>query len=111
MGATLLVAEERGGYTLTDRATYLALRERLTLVPVLEGAPSLRNVYHVYLVHPGRHPKTRVPEGRAFVAFLVAPATQRLIGDFGRARFGQPLFFPDAGKDDSTRERSGAGVR
>jgi tungstate transport system substrate-binding protein len=110
MGATLLVAEERRGYTLTDRATYLALRERLTLMPLVEGAPSLLNVYHAYLVDPGRHPRTRAPEGRAFVAFLVAPATQRLIGDFGRARFGQPLFYPDAGKAEPTRERSGAGT-
>jgi tungstate transport system substrate-binding protein len=118
MGATLLVAEQRQGYTLTDRATYLALGERLTLVPLVEGAPSLLNVYHAYVVNPTRHPDVRLREARAFVAFMVAPATQRLIGDFGRARFGQPLFHPDAGKDEaglgrpgSARERSGAGVR
>lgn len=117
MGATLLVAEQRQGYTLTDRATYLALGERLTLVPLVEGAPSLLNVYHAYVVNPMRHPDVRLTEARAFVAFMVAPATQRLIGDFGRARYGQPLFYPDAGKDEaalgrpaSTRERSGAGV-
>jgi tungstate transport system substrate-binding protein len=118
MGATLLVAEQRQGYTLTDRATYLALRQRLTLVPLVEGAPSLLNVYHAYVVNPARHPDVRLAEARAFVAFMVAPATQRLIGDFGRARYGQPLFYPDAGKDEaalgrpaSTRERSGPGVR
>ncbi|HET6577184.1 MAG TPA: substrate-binding domain-containing protein [Gemmatimonadales bacterium] len=118
MGATLLVAEQRQGYTLTDRATYLALGARLTLVPLVEGAPSLLNVYHAYVVNPSRHPGVRLPEARAFVAFMVAPATQRLIRDFGRARFGQPLFYPDAGKDEaalgrpaSSRERSGAGVR
>ena len=118
MGATLLVAEQRQGYTLTDRATYLALGARLTLVPLVQGAPSLLNVYHAYVVNPARHTGVRLPEARAFVAFMVAPATQRLIGDYGRARFGQPLFYPDAGKDEaalgrpaSSRERSGAGVR
>jgi tungstate transport system substrate-binding protein len=118
MGATLLVAEQRQGYTLTDRATYLALRGRLTLVPLVENAPSLLNVYHAYVVSPAKHPDVRLKEARAFVAFLVAPDTQRLIGEFGRARFGQSLFHPDAGMSEASlglaggpRERSGAGVR
>jgi tungstate transport system substrate-binding protein len=118
MGATLLVAEQRQGYTLTDRGTWLALRNRLTLVPLVQGAPSLLNLYHAYVVDPGKHPGVRLREARAFVDFLVAPATQRLIGRFGRARFGQPLFYPDAGKREdslgisgSLSERSGAGAR
>jgi len=117
MGATLLVAEQRQGYTLTDRATYLALGRRLTLVPMVEGAPSLLNIYHAYVVSPTKHPDVRLREARAFVAFLVAPSTQRLIAAFGRARFGQALFSADAGKDEATlgrpgrvHERSDAGV-
>jgi tungstate transport system substrate-binding protein len=98
MGATLLVASERGGYTLTDRGTYLALRERLELVPLLEGDPRLLNVYHAYVVNPARHPKVKPREARAFVEFLASKPAQALIGTFGEARFGQPLFFPDAGK-------------
>ena len=118
MGATLLVAEQRQGYTLTDRATYLAFGNRLTLKPMVEGAPSLLNIYHVYVVNPAKHPKVKAPEARAFAAFMVAPATQARIGAFGQSRFGQPLFFPDAGKDTASLgrspradERSGAGVR
>ena len=118
MGATLLVAEQRQGYTLTDRATYLAFGKRLTLKPMVEGAPSLLNIYHVYVVNPAKHSDVKLPEARAFVAFMVAPATQARIGAFGRSRFGQPLFFPDAGKDTASLgrsgrvdERSGAGVR
>lgn len=118
MGATLLVAEQRQGYTLTDRATYLAFGKRLTLKPMVEGAPSLLNIYHVYVVNPAKHSDVKLPEARAFVAFMVAPATQARIGAFGRSRFGQPLFFPDAGKDTTSLgrsgrvdERSGAGVR
>ena len=103
MGATLLVADQHRAYTLTDRATYLALRSaasRLTLVPVVEGDARLRNVYHVYVVNPIKHPKVRRAQAAAFVAFLVAPPTQRLIERFGTARYGQPLFIPDAGKPD-----------
>jgi tungstate transport system substrate-binding protein len=118
MGATLLVAEQRQAYTLTDRATYLAFGKRLTLQPMVEGAPSLLNIYHVYVVNPAKHSRVKLPEARAFAAFMVAPSTQASIGAFGRSRFGEPLFFPDAGKDTAslgrsgrTDERSGAGVR
>jgi tungstate transport system substrate-binding protein len=98
MGATLLVASERRGYTLTDRGTYLALRQRLDLIPLVEGDPTLLNVYHAYVVNPARHRKVKPGEARAFVEFLASEPAQTMIGSFGRSRFGQPLFFPDAGK-------------
>ncbi len=101
MGATLLVADQRGAYTLTDRATYLAFRARIRLVPVLEHDPRLLNVYHAYIVNPARHPGVKAAPARAWVAFLVAPRTQRVIGSFGRSRFGQALFVPDAGKTEA----------
>ena len=96
MGATLLIAEQRQTYTLTDRATYLAFRDRLTLVPVFEGDPVLHNVYHAYVVNPGKHPATRRREAAAFVRFLTDRATQEWIGRFGVSQWGQPLFVPDA---------------
>ena len=96
MGATLLVAEQRQTYTLTDRATYLAFRDRLTLVPLFEGDPLLYNVYHAYMVNPGKYPSVRWREATAFVRFLTAPATQEWIGQFGISEWGQPLFVPDA---------------
>lgn len=99
MGATLLVASERRGYTLTDRGTYLALRDRLELVPLVEDDPTLLNVYHAYVVNPARHPKVKPREGRALVEFLASKHVQAMIATFGVDRFGEPLFFPDAGKD------------
>ncbi len=98
MGATLLIASERRGYTLTDRGTYLALRRQLDLVPLVEGDPSLLNVYHAYVVNPARHPKVKPAEARALVEYLASKPAQELIGSFGTNRFGKPLFFPDAGK-------------
>ncbi|CAN5902471.1 substrate-binding domain-containing protein [soil metagenome] len=99
MGATLLVASERRGYTLTDRGTYLALHERLELVPLVEGDPRLLNVYHAYVVNPARHAKVKPREARALVEFLASGPAQAMIGSYGRARYGQPLFFPDAAKE------------
>ncbi|BDG62267.1 substrate-binding domain-containing protein [Caldinitratiruptor microaerophilus] len=98
MGQTLNIASEKGGYTLTDRATYLALRKNLRLAIVLEGDAPLLNVYHVMRVNPQKFSKVNAEGGKAFVEFLVAPETQALIGKFGVDKFGQPLFFPDAGK-------------
>jgi tungstate transport system substrate-binding protein len=96
MGATLLVAEARRTYTLSDRGTYLAFRDRLTLVPLIQGDPVLRNIYHAYVVNPGKHPTVHRAEARRFVEFLVRPEVQAWIGQFGRAKFGEPLFVPDA---------------
>ena len=96
MGETARVASEKRAYTLADRGTFLALRKTLDLVVLVEGGPELRNAYRVIVVNPGRHTKVRAAEARRFAEWLVSPATQQAIGAFGKERFGQPLFFPDA---------------
>jgi tungstate transport system substrate-binding protein len=98
MGATLNVANEKRAYTLADRGTYLARRSTLQLDLVLEGAKALLNVYHVMPVSPAKFPKVNAAGGQAFADFLVSPATQEVIGQYGADRYGQPLFVPDAGK-------------
>lgn len=100
MGETLQMADEKDAYTLVDRATYLVWRDRVALVPVVEGDSALYNVYHVLVVNPDNAPRVNHPAAEAFAAFLVAPETQARIGAFGRSRFGQGLFVPDAGKVD-----------
>jgi tungstate transport system substrate-binding protein len=100
MGATLNVASEKNGYTISDRATYLALKKNLHLAILLEGDPALLNIYHVIEVNPQLHPKVNVPGAQAFSAFLVAPRTQTQIAGFGKDKFGETLFFPDADKPE-----------
>ncbi len=98
MGATLLMASEKQAYTLTDRGTYLAQKPNIKLEILSEGDKSLLNVYHVMQVNPEKFTKVNGKGGKAFVEFMIAPETQKLIGEFGKDKFGQPLFFPDAGK-------------
>ncbi len=98
MGATLTIADQKRAYTLTDRGTYLARRSSLQLAILVEGAPALRNVYHVMPVNPQKFPKVNAAGGQAFADFLVAPETQAVIATFGKDQFGQPLFYPDAGQ-------------
>ena len=98
MGQTLNVASYKQGYTLTDRATYLALKKNLDLSILVQGDRILLNIYHVMQVNPAKFPMVNGPGGAAFVNFMIAKATQEIIAKFGLEEFGQPLFFPDAGK-------------
>ena len=101
MGASLLVASEKLGYILTDRATYLAQKANLELEIMVEGDPILLNVYHVMVVNPDKWPKVNLDGANAFADFMVSESTQKLIGEFGVEQYGEPLFFPDAGKDEA----------
>lgn len=96
MGETARIASEKKAYTLADRGTYLALAKTLDLAILVEGGPELRNSYRVVVVSPQKHPKSRAAEARKFAEWLVSDEAQRAIGAFGKERFGQPLFVPDA---------------
>ena len=103
MGQTLTIADQRQAYTIADRATWLAFSGRTDLPSMVEGDPVLLNVYHVMPVNPAKFPSVPINAagGKAFADFMVAPETQRVIGEFGKERFGQPLFVPDAGKSEA----------
>lgn len=94
MGATLRHANERGAYVLSDRSTYLFNRERLQLTPMVEGDKRLLNVYGVTLVNPMRSPEVNFPAAMALLEFLVSDEGQQIIREYGREKFGEPLFVP-----------------
>jgi len=100
MGATLQIASEKAGYTLTDRATYLAQKSALDLEVLVEGDAALLNVYHVISVNPARWPSVNTAGALAFADYLTSVEGQALIGSFGVGEFGEPLFVPDAGKTE-----------
>jgi tungstate transport system substrate-binding protein len=101
MAATLTIANQKDAYTLADRGTYLSQEKNLDLVVLVEGDPALFNVYHVMQVNPDEFDLVNGPGGEAFVEFMVSDATQAIIKDFGVDKYGQPLFIPDAGKDEA----------
>jgi tungstate transport system substrate-binding protein len=98
MGATLLMASEKAGYTLTDRATYLAQKANVRLEILSEGDKPLLNIYHVMQVNPEKFSKVNATGAKAFVEFMIAPETQKVISEFGKDKYGASLFFPDAVK-------------
>ena len=100
MGATLNVAAEKKGYTISDRATYLAQKSKLGMDILVEGDTALLNIYHVIQVNPAKFPKVNAEGAKAFSDFMVSKDTQDVIGKFGLDKYGQALFFPDAGKPE-----------
>ena len=93
MGDTLTIANQKQAYTLTDRGTFLATKGLDSKIE-FQGTPDLRNYYHVIVV---KHAGTNVACARDFAHWIRDAETQRMIGHFGLAKFGQHLFVPDAG--------------
>ena len=100
MGQTLQIASEKRAYTITDRSTYVARKASLDLGIVVDKDPPLLNYYHVITVSPTKFPKVNSAGANAFADYLVNADTQKLIASFGVDKFGQQLFFPDAGQPD-----------
>jgi len=100
MGPTLLMANEKSGYTLTDMGTYLSYKGDLDLVPIVDSGASLLNVYSAIAVNPDN---CRNPEmGVNLIAFLTSPEIQQLIGEYGVKAYGMQLFKPCAGNEPSS---------
>lgn len=95
MGATLNTAAGMDAYTLTDRATWVAFRNRANLAVLVEGDERLFNQYAVIEINPAVHPSVKSAEAKAFADWLVSSEGQDAIGAF--AVDGQLLFFPNAG--------------
>lgn len=102
MGETLQFANEKGAYTLTDRATWLAQQKNLPNLAVMVGGANitenadkaLLNPYGVIAVNPEKHPGVNAALAQQFVSWLTALETQALIGKYGQDTYGQALFFP-----------------
>jgi len=95
MEKTQRIANEKRAYTLTDRGTWLATKDKLEMVVVLEGDPALFNQYGVMAVNPEKHQQVKYKEAMAFVDWLISPEGQKAIGDF-KDKNGNQLFIPNA---------------
>jgi tungstate transport system substrate-binding protein len=94
MGPTLQVANEKQGYCLTDRGTYLAFKDKIELPILCEGDPRLFNPYGVIAVSPAVHPDAQYIYAMALIGWFTSPECQKMIGEF--KKFGEVLFTPSA---------------
>ena len=93
MGAVLLMSSETRGYTLADRGTWLAMKDKLDLTVLVQGDSPLLNPYSVIAVNPRRYPDSRYLESMLFIAWLTSPEGIKLIRDFRINN--EPLFIPE----------------
>lgn len=95
--ATLVAASLRQAYTVIDRASFLGAKDRIQLQILVEGDELLLNRISIIPINPARFPAADAAAAKAFVAWLThKDKGQKVIAEFGKARFGQALFFPDA---------------
>ena len=97
MGPTLLMASEKGAYTLTDMGTFLAYTGKLDLVSIVERGDILLNVYSAIAVSSEKHPTTKIEMANNLIGFLTSPEIQELIGNYGVNEYGRQLFTPYVG--------------
>lgn len=94
MGATINMASAMDAYTVTDKATWLASRNRGRLKILVAESPALKNQYSVMLVNPAKHAHVKEKEGMAFIGWLVSKDGQSAVANY-RVTETQ-LFFPNA---------------
>ena len=97
MGATLNAGVGMGAYVMTDRATWIAFRNKGDFKILVEGDQALFNQYGVITVSPKKCPEVRFEQAEKFSNWLRSSAGQAAIAAYKRD--GQQLFFPNAGAD------------
>ena len=94
---TLKFTDQQGAYTVIDRATFLSLQKSIRLVILVEKDEALLNFISLIPVNPVKFPKVHHQEAMTFVSWLTDPNKgQQIVRDFGKDKYGSPLFFPDS---------------
>jgi len=91
MGEVLTMADQRQGYTLSDRGTFLAYKGKIDLKVLVEGDKRLFNPYGVIAVNPAKYPHVKYQLAEKFMDYLVSPQGQGVIANYRRG--GDQLFF------------------
>ena len=94
---TLRYTDQKEAYTVIDRATVLSLRDQIKLVVLVEKDDALLNYMTLIPVNPKKFPRANYEDAMVFVRWLTSPEKgQKIIRDFGKDKYGSPLFFPNS---------------
>lgn len=98
---TLKYTDEQKGYTIMDRATYLTVKDQVALKVLVEKGEDLLNYITLIPVNQAKFPQVKSDLAKQFIDFCTSTEGQTLIRDFGKDKYGEPLFFPNstAGKN------------
>ncbi|HET6460193.1 MAG TPA: substrate-binding domain-containing protein [Syntrophales bacterium] len=95
--STLRYTDQQNAYTVMDRATYLSLRNQIKLVILVEKDEALLNYISLIPVNAKKFRRVNEKDVQTFIAWLTSPEKgQKIIRDFGKDKFGAPLFFPNS---------------
>jgi tungstate transport system substrate-binding protein len=95
-GPTLTYTNEKQAYTIMDRATYITMKSKINLQVLVQRDDVLLNYITLIPVNPAKFPQVRHKEAMQFVDWLQGREAQIIIRDFGREKYGEPLFFPNS---------------
>ncbi len=93
MGDVLTMTDEMQGYTLTDKATYLSMKDQLDLEILVEESADLLNQYTVIAVNPDKWSTTNTEAVDVFIDWLTSEKTLDRIAEYGKEEYGEALFF------------------
>jgi tungstate transport system substrate-binding protein len=94
---TLRYTDQKAAYTVIDRATFLALQKEIKLVVLVEKDEALLNFISLIPVNPKKFERVNYEGAMTFVRWLIDPEKgQAIIKDFGKEKYGGPLFFPNS---------------
>ena len=93
MGATLTIAAEQQGYTLTDKGTYLAHEAKDQLALLLGEADEMKNTYSMIAISPDKWPDTNIDGANAFIEWMTSDEAKAMIAEYGVEEYGEPLFY------------------
>lgn len=98
MGDTVTTADIKSGYTLSDRGTYLAMKDKINLRIIFEKDQKyLFNPYHIMAVNPAKFPNVKYDLAIKYINYVTSEGGQNIIGNYGRDKYGEGLFVPAAG--------------
>lgn len=95
MGNTLIMANEKQAYTLTDLATFLSMQDKLNLDVIVSESPDLRNDYSIIVMNPEKIDNVDSDTALKFEEWMLSEKALNLIAEFGKEKYNQALFFTE----------------
>ena len=103
MGDTIITADTKEGYTLSDRGTYLSMKDKINLKILFESDQNyLFNPYHVMAVNPAKFPNVKYDLAMKYIRYVLSPQGQDIIRNYGMDKYGEALFVPEEDAENVT---------
>ncbi len=82
MAQVIMMSEQVGGYTLADRGTWLAIKDKSKMKILAQGDKALFNPYGIITVNPAKWPSTNAAGARALMEWMTGPRGRTLIESY-----------------------------